>query len=139
MWATEIKSSIYAIICYCSLRISCFITGLCRWAKKNNILVISDCTDWLESRTGNPLFDVAKTVDTLYQKVIANRRVDGVICISSYLDRYYRRAGKKTLILPPLAAECETNISVSASEEQLKLVYAGSPLKAGIKYITALH
>lgn len=135
-WAAEIKDSIYAIICYCSLRLSCFITGICRWAKKNNILVISDCADWLESRTGNLMFDLAKTADTLYQKVIANRRVDGVICISSYLDRYYRKAGKKTLIIPPLSIDCETNIKENREcnpGEKLKLVYAGSPFKEGTK------
>lgn len=130
-WASGIKDSIYAVICYGSPRLSCFITGVCRWAKRNNILVISDCVDWLESRTGNLIFDLAKTADTLYQKVIANRRVDGVICISSYLDKYYSRAGKKTLILPPLSTVCGANSDEAGPDEKLKMVYAGSPFKTG--------
>jgi len=132
-WAEESKDSIYAIICYGSLRLSRFITEVYHWAKKNDIFVVSDCVDWLESKTGNLVFDLAKTADTLYQKVIANRQVDGVICISSYLEKYYHKAGKKTLIIPPLATACERNIRRSEQEERLQLVYAGSPFKAGIR------
>ncbi len=132
-WAEENKDSIYAIICYGSPRLSLFISGVCRWARKRNILVLSDCVDWLESRTGNIVFDIAKTADTLYQKVIANRQVNGVICISSYLEKYYKKAGKKTVVIPPLATTHDLGRLNSECGDVLQFVYAGSPFKEGVK------
>lgn len=138
-WMQDKKEHTAAIICYGSPRLSMFITGVWKWAKKNDIKVVSDCVDWLESKTGNFVFDVAKTVDTYYQKAIANKKVDGVICISSYLEDYYKKAGKTTVVIPPLSAYISDE-RVETMSDMPQIVYAGSPFrdKVEIKDLPAL-
>ncbi len=128
MWAEMRKNETAAIICYGSPRISHFIIEITKWGKKNHIKVISDCVDWLESKTGNFLFDIAKTADTYYQKAIANKRVDGVICISSYLQEYYKAAGKKTVVIPPLSTYIPEEIE-NKENMTLTFVYAGNAFR----------
>lgn len=128
LWMEPRKRNTSAIICYGSPRISRFIIRIARWAKKNDIKVISDCVDWLESRTGNFLFDIAKTVDTYYQKAIANRHVDGVICISSYLESYYRGAGKIAIVIPPLSIYIPKEMD-NQENEIITFVYAGNAFR----------
>lgn len=130
-WMEGYREETFAIVLYGSLRLSCFMTGVSKWAKKNNIYVLTDCVDWLESKTGNLLFDIAKTMDTYYQKVIANRKVDGVICISTFLRDYYSKFGKKTVVIPPLSTTIENTRFERKSDQPLQMVYAGSPFKQG--------
>ena len=138
MWAEMRKSETAAVICYGSPRISQFIIEITKWGKKNHIKVISDCVDWLESKTGNFLFDIAKTADTYYQKAIANKRVDGVICISSFLQEYYKAAGKKTVVIPPLSTYIPEEIE-NKENMTITFVYAGNAFrKAEVKAHSAL-
>lgn len=127
-WLMSQKEQVEAIICYGSPRLSMFITKVIKWGHKNGIKVMSDCVDWLESKTGNFVFDIAKTVDTYYQKAIANRKADGVICISSYLSRYYQKHKKKTVIIPPLSMNIAKE-HIENTDRKLVLVYAGSPFR----------
>lgn len=138
-WMEKRKDTTFAIICYGSPRLSMFISGVSRWGKKNGIKVISDCVDWLEAKTGNLVFDIAKTVDTYYQKAIANKQVDGVICISSYLQKYYAKAGKKTVIVPPLSTYVSDETAINANEIP-QFVYAGNSFrnKVEIKDLSTL-
>lgn len=128
IWAEGRKGQTAAIICYGSPRISQFIIEITKWGKKNRIKVISDCVDWLESRTGNFLFDIAKTADTYYQKAIANKRVDGLICISSYLQGYYKAAGKTTIVIPPLSTYIPEKIE-NKENKTITFVYAGNTFR----------
>lgn len=138
-WMQDKKEATFAIIYYGSPRLSLFISGLIYWSKKNNIKIIADCVDWLESKTGNFIFDIAKTVDTYYQKAIANKHSDGVICISSYLANYYKKAGKKTVIIPPLSTHISKDIP-REPRDCIYFVYAGSPFrgKKEIKDVSSL-
>lgn len=138
-WLEKRKDTIFAIVCYGSPRLSMFITGVSKWGKKNEIKVVSDCVDWLEAKTGNLVFDVAKTMDTYYQKAIANKQVDGVICISSYLQKYYAKAGKKTVIVPPLSTYVSDETDINENEIP-QFVYAGNSFrnKVEIKDLSTL-
>ncbi len=131
-WIQDKKDVTAAIICYGSPRLSIFISKLSHWARQHDIKIISDCVDWLESKTGNLIFDVAKTFDTYYQKAIANKRVDGVICISSYLAEYYKKAGKRTVIIPPLSDHISQKIPQKA-QSAVQMVYAGSPFRKKVE------
>lgn len=130
-WMQDKIEDTAVIICYGSPRLSIFISKLSKWAKQNGIKVVSDCVDWLESKTGNLVFDVAKTLDTYYQKAIANTHVDGVICISSYLEKYYKKHGMTTVVIPPLS----DYISTEEPRENLspQIVYAGSPFRKKVE------
>lgn len=127
-WMQDKKDRTAAIICYGSPRLSAFITEMIKWARSNHIKIYSDCVDWLEAKTGNAIYDLAKTVDTYYQKAYANKKTDGVICISSYLASYYKKSGKKTVVLPPLSSHVPPKKDLQENES-VHIVYAGSPFR----------
>lgn len=126
-WLDTKKHQIFAIVFYGSLRLSPFISKMINWARKNEIKTISDCVDWLESKTGNLAFDVVKNLDTFYQKAIANKKADGIICISTYLQKYYQNQHKPTVVIPPLSHHISNYIPTRS--DKLKFVYAGSPFR----------
>ena len=47
----------------------------------------------------------------------ANKKADGVIVVSSYLENYYKKSGCKTVIIPPLST-----IKYKFSESDFNLI-----------------
>lgn len=117
------------IINYGSPAISLFLAKLVNYARKENIFVIADCVEWFHFRTYNLLFDAVKNIDNYFQKVIINKRNDGIIVVSELLDRYYSNKGIKTLLLPPLNETYENKFIIQNSPTNF--VYAGVPFKQG--------
>jgi glycosyltransferase involved in cell wall biosynthesis len=126
----NIKSDLDAIIYYGSPRLSLFIYLLIKWCKNNNIKIISDSVDWLSSNSNNIIFNIIKFLDTTYQKAYLNKRVDGVIAISTYLSKYYTDSGVNTIVIPPLAFESIINIDkFNLKNNELNICYAGLPFR----------
>lgn len=117
------------IIYYGSPSLSLFINKLIRFSRNNNISIFSDCVDWLTVKTKNPMFNLIKWADNTYQKAYLNKRVDGVIAISEFLGTYYKRAGIKTVIVPPLSSVKYDLVDVNNSRK--RIVYAGLPFRKG--------
>lgn len=93
-----------------------------RYGRKHNIKVIGDITEWYNPH--NPV----KRFDTLLRMKWSNKRLDGIIAISKYLEKYYSR--QKVLLLPPLIDKEEekwTVTSKGSNENSIILVYAGTP------------
>ena len=122
-----IITNLKIVIIYGSPRLSLFNYLLMKWCKNNNIKIISDCVDWLSADTGRFAFDLIKWADTTYQKAYLNKKVDGVIAISSFLDEYYKKGGVKTVIIPPLSANKPVEINNTINEKEVRLIYAGIP------------
>ena len=119
----NIKSDLDAIIYYGSPRLSLFIYLLIKWCKNNNIKIISDSVDWLSSNSNNIIFNIIKFLDTTYQKAYLNKRVDGVIAISTYLSKYYTDSGVNTIVIPPLAFESIINIDKFNIKQSLYYIF----------------
>lgn len=128
----NIKDDLEAVIYYGNPRLSLFNYLLIKWCQNNNIKIISDCVDWLSSKTGNIIFDIIKWTDTTYQKAYLNRKVDGVIAISSYLENYYKKHGVNTVVIPPLSTnKSKEKEHTLKDEKKLKILYAGIPFRKG--------
>lgn len=121
--------SIDMIIYYGSPSLSLFINKLIRYSRHNNIRIISDCVDWLTVKTHNPIFNLIKWADNTYQKAYLNKKVDGVIAISKYLGAYYKKAGVKTVVVPPLSPIKYDFVDGNNSSKTI--VYAGLPFRKG--------
>ncbi|MEB0262952.1 MULTISPECIES: glycosyltransferase [unclassified Mucilaginibacter] len=97
--------------------------------EKNNIALISDCTEWYVPQ-GNILFKIVKGADTFLRMRVVQRKLDGVIAISKYLYDYYAPRMKNVIQLPPMVdlASVKWAANVLKDEDDaIKLVYAGSP------------
>lgn len=100
-----------------------------RFAKKKNISVIADVTEWYEYGFSLKPQKFIRWLDTNLVMRYLTKKVDGIIAISSYLERYYIKYVKKIIVLPPLI---DINESIWHTEEEKKLdclefVYSGVP------------
>lgn len=98
------------------------------YCSKKGIRVYADCTEWFDPQ-GFSFHDCIKRWDTWYRMRVVNKQLDGVIAISSYLDSYYRKAGCKTVRVPPLidiTDEKWTHIQ-SVKKGKIQLCYVGNP------------
>jgi glycosyltransferase involved in cell wall biosynthesis len=127
-----LENRIKAIIFYGSPTVSPWVSKVVNWCKKSEILAIEDCVDWLEINHGSMIFRLLKRLDYSYRKVYLNKQMDGVICISKFLEDYYSSKGKKTVLIPPLTLEnTKTFNSNARNDDILRIVYAGVPFPVG--------
>lgn len=123
------KHSPDVVILYGSPALSIFGKLILNWSRKNKIICLTDCVDWLNSGTGSFLHRIVKFLDNSYQKQILNKQTDGVITISSYLSNYYKNKKQKTVIIPPLIDPGKyKDLDYQRDESRkIKLIYIGQP------------
>ncbi|MBQ9175033.1 MAG: glycosyltransferase [Bacteroidales bacterium] len=101
---------------------------LYRYAKKRNIKVVSDCTEWYQGR-GNFFFNIIKNSDTSLRMKVVQKKLDGLIVISKYLQNYYHDHDH-VLLLPPLVDKMNPKWDIAKSNksdsDKIKMLYAGN-------------
>lgn len=102
---------------------------LLNYSRRHGIKIIADCTEWYHAR-GTLGFRLIKNADTLLRMRFVQPRMDGMIAISHFLERYYRNRGMKVLYLPPLVdmnnPKWEMALSQKIDEDGISLFYAGT-------------
>ncbi|MBU0906390.1 MAG: glycosyltransferase [Firmicutes bacterium] len=125
------EENIHSIIFYNFPSIALFRVNM--FLKKKNINVYSDCTEWYGTPPRTTILrKVIKTVDTEIRMRYVHKKLDGIICISTYLKRYYDKKGLKTVLIPNVLdlSEQKWNITDSRNDAtNIKLIYAGNPGK----------
>lgn len=104
------------------------VEHITRFCHNNGIKVIADVTEWYEP-DGNMIFNAIKGYDTSRRMRKSHLKVDGLICISSYLTEFYRRQGLKVIEIPPLVDiyQPKWHQNIEPHNEEVRIVYAGSP------------
>ncbi|MCB6572283.1 glycosyltransferase [Eubacterium limosum] len=98
------------------------------YSKKKNYKIISDCTEWYDSRGNSFIYFILKKFDTFLRMRIIHKKLDGIIVISDFLENYYKKK-IKTINIPPLVDLDEKKwfLSDKNNNEKIKLVYSGNP------------
>ena len=120
---------IKAIIAYNYPSIALY--NLKKYCAKHDIKILADCTEWYSTKGTNLLFMIIKGIDSFLRMRIIQKRLDGLIVISSYLENYYKN-NRNILRVPPLVDINEEKWNVYQSNipyDKLKFVYSGSPGK----------
>ncbi|MDD4781724.1 MAG: glycosyltransferase [Tissierellia bacterium] len=108
------------------------LNRLRKWASKESICLLADCTEWYESK-GNILFNIIKGFDTTYRMKYIHPKLDGIIAISNYLYEYYREKTENVIMVPPLVDlsmdkwNCNQLDFTINDSEKVRIIYAGSP------------
>ena len=68
---------------------------------KRNIEVCYDCTEWTKDTDGSLPKKIFKVLDEILISNFAHRVADGIIAISSMMEKKYKKS-KKLIVLPPL-------------------------------------
>lgn len=117
------------IICYnCP---SIVYRKLLNYAKNNRVRIYADITEWYGAQGKNIIFRIFKGIDSFYRMRLLNKKGDGIIVISDYLEKYYNKK-LPTLLLPPLIdiTEYKWNIGHQnsiKSSSTIDFVYSGNP------------
>jgi len=104
------------------------------YALDYNILLFHDCVEWYsyEQWRGFWYFDVLMFI-VYIQKNIMNRlilnRAFSIISISSYLHDYFTKKNLSSLLLPVIMDKDQFNNLFPQSNNKLRIIYAGSPLR----------
>lgn len=99
------------------------------YCKKKGIKCCADVTEWRSAKGERGLFyRILKDSDTWYRMKILHKKLDSLIVISRYLEKYYKDC-KNVVYVPPLTdiSENKWQSCYEKTEDVLKLVYAGSP------------
>ena len=120
------REKICAVI-LCGTKCALMANGIVNFCKMQKIPLIVDSMDWLNSHTGNTIFDLVKNIDTWVEINYVNKRANGVICISRYLSDYYSKSGLRTIVIPPVSPYKKTKLNIQNSIPQI--VYAGVPCR----------
>jgi glycosyltransferase involved in cell wall biosynthesis len=118
---------VVSIVCYDYPAVALWRT--IRHCRDRGVRCICDCTEWYAPLPELSILSVAKRMDTLARMRFVQKRSDGVICISTFLQRYYERH-VPTVWVPPLVDLDEPKWRTCAEPRVgsgCVFVYAGSP------------
>lgn len=98
------------------------------YCRKKNIKCCADVTEWRSAKGENLIYRILKDADTWYRMKMLHKKMDGLIVISTYLQKYYSD-NPNVVLIPTLIDTSEEKwiITTNKSSESLKLVYAGNP------------
>lgn len=105
------------------------LAKLLRFCKNRGVKVIADATEWYENKFSFHPVKLIKCIDTFIVMRYLQKKVDSMIAISSYLQRYYAKYVKNIVVIPPLVdlTEAIWNQPVPQKEKCIEFVYSGSP------------
>lgn len=116
------------IICYNYNSLN--LLRLINYCKKNNIKLVGDVTEWYDkSKLKFPL-NIIKDLDTIFRMKYLNKKLDGLICISRYLEKYYEDSS--TIYIPGLVDQNDLKWkkkSKKIDKEVVEFIYIGNPGK----------
>lgn len=110
------------------------LRNLNKYCLNKNIKIIGDCTEWYSTKGTSIVFKIIKGLDSFYRMRIVQKKLDGIIVISKYLEEYYN-GFINVVRIPPLVDRDEekwksNNKYLQVKEKRsdvLKLVYSGNP------------
>lgn len=128
------QSDVKAVIAYNYQAIP--LIKLKSYCNKYNIKILADCTEWYSTKGTNLVFKIIKGFDSFLRMRVIQKRLDGLIVISRYLESYYSKS-KNVVRIPPLVDLSENKWNEPMSKfnnNKINFVYVGSPGKAKDKF-----
>ncbi|TXC77014.1 glycosyltransferase family 4 protein [Metabacillus litoralis] len=122
-------SDVKAVICY-NYQSVAFIK-IKNYCIKNNIKIFADCTEWYSTAGNNLIFKIIKGFDSYLRMRIIQKKLDGIIVISRYLENFYKNC-KNVVRIPPLVDLSEekwNHLTSKSILDKVLIVYAGNPGK----------
>jgi glycosyltransferase involved in cell wall biosynthesis len=109
---------------------SAFMLRLILWCCKNNVSLVVDVVEWRDAShmVGGGFFSPFNISDKICMKFL-NQRADGLIVISSYLEKYYLKKKANVIRIPTLIDTSHVNAkykNTTCSKNQLTLAYTGT-------------
>lgn len=128
-WLDEIekKSQVSYIITYQAPTYSKILKKIVQWGKQRNIPYIVNCAD-LPILDSQPLYRRIVMKCNWHEMHRINRKyADGVIAVSRYINEFYKREDRPSVIIPPLFDEPDLDKANIEGNSIPTFLYAGTP------------
>ena len=98
-----------------------------KYCSKKGIKCLADITEWYGLKGRGFLNMIAKGIDSFIRMRIINKKLDGLIVISEYLQNYYKQQ-KSVVCIPPLVDidDKKWKISETTEKSTINFIYAGT-------------
>lgn len=123
----ELRGEVDAVLIYGGL--TPFAVRLLQWGRRRRVPILADVVEWYQMThlRGGPLGPHALNSEVTMRAVLP--RLDGLICISSFLADYYRQRGVPVVVVPPTLDTEAVRPRLDADPHRrqvLTLAYAGT-------------
>lgn len=123
-WLDSLPQKPKAIVLYSGY--SPYLLRVGRWCEKNGVKFVFDAVEWYEapnliSKLSPYFLNISLAMRFLLPKV------GRLICISSYLQKYYEGKGCQVVKIPPTLDTKKTSPNVRLSNRVTKISYTGNP------------
>lgn len=99
-----------------------------RYCRGRNIRILIENTEWYSlTHISAGLADYLHTRSVDKRIRLTDSLSDGVIAISSYLEKFYRNQGVRVLNLPPIFSINTKKSNISVDYSTIRFIYAGAP------------
>lgn len=115
-------NDVYSVIAYNYSAIA--LNRLIKYLKQSSIKCFADCTEWYDSAQHRGIKKVIKKIDTSFRMRYVQKKVDGLIVISTYLQKFYKN--QNTILIPPLVDKEYLPKNVKLYD-RFTISYCGSP------------
>lgn len=106
------------------------LAKLLKFCRRRKIKVIADCTEWYSNAFSLNPVKFIKWLDTLLCMRHYQKKCDGMIAISHYLEDYYKKYISNIIVIPPLVDLNDKKYKDFPPKKKgntLRFVYCGSP------------
>ena len=125
---TKNSQGVSCVITYQSPSYAVVVQKIAKWCKRNGVKYIVNSADL-------PIFDVQSTIRRVVMKInwdklhkVNHKNADGIIAVSSFIEEFYKKEGRPSVIIPPLF-DCESFREEITPNVICNFVYAGTPFK----------
>ena len=105
------------------------------WCKNHEIKFIANSADLPVFKHGSFFVSSIMYLNWSLMHSIIRRKADGIIAVSSYIDNYFKKKNRPSIVIPPLF-DGTTPESVKNLRNIREFVYAGSPFVVTGKKVT---
>lgn len=129
-WYASILESVDIVIAYNYPAIA--LNKLRKYCKRTGKKVYADCTEWFDP-SGRSIWNMLKRMDTSIRMRKVQPKLDGIIVISSFLQRYYEQRNTHVICIPPLIDKSDKkwHNDEEVLNDMLRLAYVGNPGSGG--------
>lgn len=124
----EKEYNIKYVITYQSPTYAVAIKQIATWCKKHNIHYIVNCADLPIFDLQPPIRKIVMKLNWRYMHNVNHKYADGVIAVSSFIEEFYRKIGRASVIIPPLFDDSQV-CSETLPNSTATFIYAGTPFK----------
>lgn len=114
------------VITYQSPTYAIAINEISKWCKRNSVLYVVNCADLPIFDLQSPFKRLVMKANWMYLHYVNHKYADGVIAVSNYINNFFYKKGRNSVVIPPLF-NTEDFDFIGQANDVSTFVYAGQP------------